>query len=112
MKKVLIIDDEEDICLLLKHYLSKNALDVYYENTLTEGLEAISRVKPSVILLDNNLPDGLGINHISEIKEGNPDTKLYMISAYSSLKDQATQFGADSFISKPFELSTIMSLMN
>ncbi|KPM48290.1 response regulator [Jiulongibacter sediminis] len=111
MKRVLIIDDEEDICILLQRYLSKNSMDVSYENTLTDGLTAIKRTKPDVVLLDNNLPDGLGINHINSIKTQFPEIKVYMISAYSSLQNEATQNGADRFIPKPFELSTIVNLI-
>ncbi|WP_341225768.1 response regulator [uncultured Arcticibacterium sp.] len=112
MKKVLIIDDEEDICLLLKAYLQKNNFTVNYAMNLTEGLTAIQKNTPDTVILDNNLPDGLGINKIDNIKSNFPETQVIMISAMTSLQSKALNKGADFFVPKPFKLSHISQLIH
>ena len=82
MKKVLIIDDEIDFCLLLKAYLSKLKYEVYYSNSLNEGVEQAKKINPSVIFLDNNLPDGLGWELAVYFLEQYPEAQLNLISAY------------------------------
>ena len=59
-KKVLIIDDEVDLCLLLKTYLNRRNYEVYYSHTLKEGINQFKQVIPDILFLDNNLPDGIG----------------------------------------------------
>ena len=82
MKKVLIIDDEIDFCLLLKSYLSKLRYEVYYSNSLNEGVEQAKKINPSIIFLDNNLPDGLGWELAVYFLEQYPEAQLNLISAY------------------------------
>lgn len=108
-KRILIIDDELDICLLLQSYLKRQSFEAHYEQDLKSGLEALSNLEPSVLILDNNLPDGLGVDHIPAIKKSYPDLKLLIVSAYSSLKQKAIDSGADAFISKPFNSASIMA---
>lgn len=112
MKKVLIIDDEEDICMLLKAYLQKNNFSVNYAMNLKEGLNALKENTPDTVILDNNLPDGLGINNIDNIKINFPETQLIMISAMTSLQSKAIKQGADFFVPKPFKLSHIGQLVH
>jgi DNA-binding NtrC family response regulator len=107
MKKVLIIDDEEDICLLLERQLTRISFDVRYENNLNQGLKAITEFKPSVIILDNNLPDGMGIDKLAYIRQTYPEVKIVMISAYTSLTSKAVEKGAHAFIPKPFNFAAI-----
>ena len=59
-KKIVIIDDEEDLCHLMKTYFLELDHDVYLANTLSGGLSLIEEVSPDVVFIDNNLPDGLG----------------------------------------------------
>lgn len=82
MKKVLIIDDEVDFCLLLKAYLTRHNYDVYYAHTLTAGVEQARSIKPEIIFLDNNLPDGLGWDKALYFMETYPTLQLNLISAY------------------------------
>lgn len=58
--KVLIIDDEEDLCLLIKTYLSRKDCEVFTAYSLSEGLKKLNDLLPDILFLDNNLPDGLG----------------------------------------------------
>ncbi len=82
MKKVLIIDDETDFCLLLKAYLTRLKYQVFYSHTLAAGLEQAKEIDPSIIFLDNNLPDGLGWEMAMYFLEQYPEVQLNLISAY------------------------------
>ena len=111
MKKVLIIDDEIDICLLLKAYLQRQNYLAEYECDLASGIQKLHHTVPDFVILDNNLPDGYGINHISFMKEMYPESKIIMISAMTSVQNQAIQNGADHFVKKPFKLQHISELI-
>jgi len=58
MRKAVIIDDEEEFCLLLKNYLLRKDFEVSVFYSLGEGLKAIEDNSPVIVFLDNNLPDG------------------------------------------------------
>lgn len=85
--KILIIDDELDYCMILRHYFESKKYEVHIANTLLSGLDMLSSQKPDILLLDNNLPDGEGWNHVDEIVNRNPRLKLHLVSAYRSIKD-------------------------
>jgi DNA-binding response OmpR family regulator len=81
-KKVLIIDDEVDLCLLMKTYLTRKNYEVYYYHTLKEGMEQVKNIEPDIIFLDNNLPDGLGWDKAAWLLSQFPQIQLHLISAY------------------------------
>ena len=59
-RKILIIDDETDLCLLLKEYFVRKNYEVIVSHTLQEGKVLLTENKPDILFLDNNLPDGIG----------------------------------------------------
>jgi DNA-binding NtrC family response regulator len=81
-KKVLIIDDEVDLCLLLKSYLNRRNYEVYYSHTLKEGMTQFQQVLPDILFLDNNLPDGTGWEKAALLLEKYPELQVHLISAY------------------------------
>jgi DNA-binding response OmpR family regulator len=80
-KKVLIIDDEVDFCLLMQFYLTKKNCDVQISHTLRDGLGIVENNTPDIVILDNNLPDGLGWPEAKNIHNTLPDAHLFLISA-------------------------------
>jgi two-component system OmpR family response regulator len=102
-RKVLIIEDEGDMCLLLNILLDGKGLEVDHVQSIAAAEEYFLQEKPSLVLLDNRLPDGFGLDFISVIKAKNPDTKIIMISGIDvAAKDVAIENGADTFLEKPF----------
>lgn len=106
----LIIDDEEDICLLLKGFLTRSYERVEYANSLTAGMQLAIELKPDILFLDNNLPDGAGISMIADFKKHS--SKVIIISAMTNLEEHALKSGADYFLGKPISFKTIRSLIN
>ena len=111
MKKILIIDDEEDLCRLVKTYFERRKYEVDYSHTLTDGLKKIENSYPDIITLDNNLPDGFGLERIKEIKKIDPKINLIMISALSYLKEESLSEGANYFLEKPVSFFKINELI-
>jgi two-component system, OmpR family, response regulator len=110
----LIIDDEPDICFLLSMILRQKNFHTQYVNKLSEANKALESVSPSIIFLDNHLPDGLGIDFIKHIKTNHPAAKIVMITAHDTPLDrqQALQKGVDLFLGKPFTKEAINSAVN
>lgn len=102
--KILIVDDEGDICYLLSKLFKQRNLEYEQVNTLAQADTILKENVYDIIFLDHNLPDGFGINSIEQIKETYPNVKIVIITAHdsASTKNKAIKKGADFFISKPF----------
>jgi DNA-binding NtrC family response regulator len=102
-RKILIVEDEGEMCLLLNILLDAKEMELDHVKYLSNAVEYLEKEHPSVILLDNKLPDGYGVDFISFIKKNYPGIKVIMISGFdSSAKDVAMANGADDYIEKPF----------
>lgn len=108
----LIIDDELDTCLLLGMLLKKFGIPSIRVHTLADGFEKLLVEQPQLIFLDNNLPDGTGIENIVKFRKQLPDSKLVMITAMSSLREKALALGVSGFIEKPLDIQKIESALN
>ena len=108
-KDILIVDDEMDICYLLTGILKKKNYQSAFANSLSEAQKAIDKSPPSLLILDNRLPDGLGIDFIPYVKEKYPATKILMVTAYDTSSDKMMAYnkGADYFIAKPLNRDLI-----
>lgn len=101
--KVLIIEDEGDLCLVLNILLDGKGMDVDHVQSLAKAEEYLLQEQPSIVLLDNRLPDGFGVDFIPVIKKQYPATKVVMITGVdAAAKDVAMENGADIFLTKPF----------
>ena len=102
-KQILIVEDEGDMCLLLNILLNGKDMELEHVQNLLAAEEYLKTHQPSVIILDNKLPDGYGIDFISYVKSKYPQIKIIMITGYdASAKDVAIENGADIFLEKPF----------
>lgn len=108
-KTLLIIDDEKDFCLLLSRLLRKDFEQVVCAHTLEEAEQKAQEVHPDTILLDNNLPDGYGLNFVGRLKRMARSARVIMISAMD-IKQDALAAGADWFLPKPLRLHNLMEL--
>ena len=103
-KRVLIIDDEADICLLLSGLLRKLGYMPTCAHFIEEGRQCLNSQQFDAIFLDLNLPDGLGFDLLPTIKQDQAKAKVIMISAFDGQVERrrATDQGADYFVGKPF----------
>ena len=117
LKKVLIIEDEGDMCLLLNILLNGKEMELDHVKSLAAAEEYLQQQQPAVVLLDNKLPDGYGVDFITYLKKNYPNVKIIMISGYDgAVKDVALEAGADVYLEKPFTKTqlydSIKGLMN
>lgn len=74
-KKALIIDDQFEICQLLKLILNLSHISSLHTGSLHETWDVLSAFTPDIIFIDQNLPDGLGFNEIPKIRQLLPNAK-------------------------------------
>ena len=106
-KKMLVVEDQGEMCLILDLILSERKFEPDYVNNLLDADEYLQKNKPSLIFLDNKLPDGYGVDFISYVKKKYPKIKIIMISGFGTARDVALENGADVFLEKPFSLDNV-----
>jgi DNA-binding NtrC family response regulator len=106
-KKMLVVEDQGEMCLILDLILSERHLESDYVNSLLDADEYLEKHKPPVIILDNKLPDGFGVDFITYVKKKYPGIKILMISGFGTARDVALENGADYFLEKPFSLDNV-----
>ncbi len=111
-KKILVVDDEQQIVKLLTMRLQINNYEVISAYDGYECVQTAKEENPDLILLDIKMPKGGGINAFETLKRNlsTEDIPVIFITAYPSqeVKNQVTKMGASGFISKPFDGEEIL----
>ena len=112
--KILIVDDEPDICYFLSRNLTKRGFNTTISHSLGEAEKQLQMTKPDILLLDNHLPDGKGIYLLPRIHSRYPDMKTIMITAHDSPQDRLKAYGngIDYFLSKPFTITEVNQVVD
>ena len=107
--KVLIVDDELDICYLLSSLLKQRNFVTGFVNTISDAVNALKTDTPDILFLDNHLPDGFGLDFIPHIKQNYPGVKVIMITAHDGAveRKKAQDGGVDLFVAKPLNRKLI-----
>lgn len=102
-EKILIVDDEIDICLLLNKFLSKKGYKVEEAYTGKKALALIEKNDYDLVICDFRLPDMDGTESIKLIKSLKPQLKIVIITGYSDVKTavQCIKLGAFEYVTKP-----------
>lgn len=109
MPKLLVVDDEHDICDFVKNFFSERG---YVVQTATSGDEALSIVKenkPDLILLDIKMKGMDGIAALKHIKTLDKNIKVIMVTALEDQDkmDEACRLGACDYLTKPLALDSL-----
>ncbi len=109
-KKVLIVDDDTNICELLRLYIDKDGFDVAIANTGTQALKLFEQEKPDLIMLDIMLPELDGWQVCREIRKTS-QVPIIMLTAKGEVFDKilGLELGADDYVVKPFEAKEIVA---
>ena len=102
-EKILVVDDDTNICELLRLYLTKEGYQVTTANDGEEGLDKFNQVKPDMVLLDVMMPKMNGWEVCREIRQTSK-VPIIMLTAKSDESDELMGFdlGVDEYITKPF----------
>ena len=113
-QNVLIIDDEVKLRNLLTRILSLEGVEVTEAGTYKEGLQTFQKQCFEVVFCDVKLPDGNGVDMVTEIKKKHPDTEVILLTAYGNIKDgvQAMKNGAFDYITKGDDNDKIIPLLH
>lgn len=113
MKKILIIEDEEKMRIVIKNYLKKNGFEVYEAENGKEGIDVYEQEIIDLVLLDIMMPEMDGWTVCREIRKKN-NTPIIILTARSKEADELFGFdlGADDYIKKPFSLSILLARIN
>ena len=108
--KVLVIEDEANICNLLDTILTTNGYQVVTEGTCSEGIMMMRSYVPDLVILDLGLPDKDGLEFIKTIRQSDT-TPILVVSARSTENDKvlALDLGANDYITKPFGNAELMA---
>ena len=101
---VVIVDDDKNICELVRLYLTKEGFDVKCAFTGRQALGVIEEIKPCAVILDIMLPEIDGIEVLKKIRQMGK-TPVIMLSAKGETIDKVLglELGADDYVVKPFE---------
>ena len=114
-EKILVIDDELDMLMLLRMIIEENTdCEVETTNNPSEGLKMVMEKDYNLVIADLKMPGMDGMEVFEELKEMRPDIPVIIITAYGSLEiaEEARQKGVSDFITKPFRKDTILFTMS
>ncbi len=110
-RKVLIVEDDENIAELLQLYLEKEGFQTMIASTGKRGVELFEVFAPDLVLLDIMLPEMDGWGVCRAIREGGSQTPVIMLTAKGETRDKVSglEMGADDYIVKPFEMKEVLA---
>lgn len=111
MKKILVVDDDEDILEVVKWILTSHGFDVHTHPTGLNVPEVVMKYVPDIILLDIRLPGKSGTEVCKELKQTYP-TPIILFSAHIKEAQALAICHADAFIQKPFEMKQLVNTIN
>lgn len=103
MAKILVIDDDKDICVVLSKFLVKHGFQVEYALDGGKGLALLKKNEYDLVLCDYRLPDTTGIELLQKIKLLAPDIAVVIITGYADVKSavETFRYGANDYVTKP-----------
>lgn len=106
IKRLLVVDDEEEICDFLKSFFEDRQYAVETAHSGVQALEKVRKFNPHVVLLDIQMPEMDGMKALKIIKQENPHIKVIMVTAVETQEkiEESIRLGADNYITKPLSL--------
>ncbi|MEO6330552.1 MAG: response regulator [Ginsengibacter sp.] len=112
MKKILIVDDDEDILEVVKYLLQSHGFNVSTYATGFNVDEVVKNYNPDLILLDINLPGKSGTQICKELRHKKLTTPIILFSAHADRSKVIAESNADDFIEKPFEIDHLINTIS
>ncbi|EON73994.1 response regulator [Lysinibacillus sphaericus] len=114
MKRLLIVDDQQGIRLLLNEVLKKEGYITYLAANGVEALRYAEEEEIDCVLLDMKIPGMDGIEILKHLKEKWPQTPVFMMTAYGELDvvQEALELGAIRYFTKPFDIFEVRDEVN
>jgi CheY-like chemotaxis protein len=107
MTRVLVVDDELDICMMVCTHLQKLQFHTEYALSVKDAIAKVDSNEYQLLFTDIGLTDGTGFDVINHLQKTSSTMKIVVISAYSNEASKGLEMGADLFIAKPFSVKII-----
>lgn len=110
--RILVIDDEINICELLVRLLKREGFETFFATSGESGLDMLRSHQPDVVFLDYKMPGITGMDVLRDIKELDRDIPVIMITAYAEVAGavDAMKAGAHDYLAKPFENENVIRI--
>ncbi len=112
IRKILTVDDDQTITVLMKKYLEKNGYEVVAMNEASEGLEYAMTRKPDLVILDVMMPiiNGFNFCRLLKAEEDCKDIPVIMLTSRNKLKDIeiGLEMGAEAYLIKPLNVEELL----
>ena len=114
MVNLLVVDDEYPIRESIDMFMSEKGHQVYTASTIEESITVFKKVSPEVVILDIRLPDGSGLDALSQMHAFCPLSKIIMITAFQDMETtiEAMKRGAYDYIHKPLDADELEKTVN
>jgi DNA-binding response OmpR family regulator len=105
--RILITDDEEEICSTLAEYLEDKGYEVFHATNGQDALRLLKEVRPHLMLLDIRMPEQDGIEILRRVRQIDNQIGVIMITAFHdvNIAQEALKLGACDFVTKPVDLN-------
>ncbi|HVM11436.1 MAG TPA: response regulator [Actinomycetota bacterium] len=112
-RKVLVVDDDPTIRDVLRAMLGFEGCEVEVASDGGSALEAVSTMRPDIVLLDVMMPGTNGVEICRRLKADPSAPKVVMVTAKSTLEDEAAGLGAgaDAYLTKPFSPVQLLDIV-
>jgi len=111
--RIVVVDDDLSLCHFLKRTLSQKGYQVISCNTGSEAIRLVDEQETDLVLLDNKLPDLMGLEILKEMRQKHPKIPIIIMTAFGTADTaiEAMCLGAFDYILKPFELEEILEIV-
>ncbi len=113
-KRILVVDDEVEICRVLSEYLKELHFDVQEAQDGEQAVAMVDEYDPDLVFLDIKMPQVSGLEALRRIRKQHPRLKVVMITGVDDKKlaREALLLGASDFIPKPFSFSYLQRVLD
>ena len=113
MERILVVDDEELVCNVLKEFLKLKGYDVHRASDGPTAIGLVKEIRPHIVLLDIIMPGMGGLDVLTEIKKIDPKVGVIMVTGVADheLAKRTIELGAYDYITKPIDLDYFESVV-
>ena len=109
MRKILIVDDEIDVCDFVKHFFEERNFQTFTALSGEEALRILKKEKPDMVLLDIRMKKMDGIETLKKLREIDKDVKVIMVTAVDDHDkvEACNKLGVSKYVTKPLVLEEL-----
>lgn len=113
LRTILVVDDEPELCRVLKKTLSREGYRVLTATSGLVALKVIKKEKVNLLLVDLKMPGMDGLEFLKRVKKGRPKIPAIILTAYGSLSSarEAMGLGVCDYLTKPFDLKEVITMV-